>query len=50
MTAAAGEQNDGNDDQPKGAVLKQVAKAVIHNCSSVKIAEERWVCSSAIIL
>ena len=34
MTAAAGKQNDGNDDQPKGAVVKQVAKAVIHNRSS----------------
>ena len=34
VVAAAGKQNDGNDDQPKGAVFKQIAKAVIHNRSS----------------
>ena len=34
MIAAAGKQNDGNDDQPKGAVVKQIAKTVIHNRSS----------------
>ena len=36
VAAAAGKQNDGNDDQPKGAVFKQIAKAVIHNRSSKK--------------
>ncbi len=36
MTAAAGKQNDGNDDQPKSAVVKQIAKTVIHNRSSIK--------------
>lgn len=30
VVAAAGKQNDGNNDQPKGAVIKQIAKAVIH--------------------
>ena len=34
VAAAAGKQNDGNDDQPKGAVFKQIAKAVIHTRSS----------------
>ena len=34
--AAAGKQNDGNDDQPKSAIVKQIAKTVIHNRSSVK--------------
>jgi hypothetical protein len=34
MIAAAGKQNDGNDDQPKSAVVKQIAKTVIHNRSS----------------
>lgn len=34
MAAAAGKQNDGNDDQPKSAVVKQIAKTVIHNRSS----------------
>ena len=37
MTAAAGKQNDGNDDQPKSAVIKQIAKTVIHNRSSTKL-------------
>ena len=41
MTAAAGEQNDGNDDQPKGAVVKQIAKAVIHSRSSIKSLKEQ---------
>lgn len=36
MTAAAGKQDNGNDDQPKSAIVKQIAKTVIHNCSSVK--------------
>ena len=36
MTAAAGKQNDSNDDQPKSAVFKEIAKAVIHNRSSKK--------------
>ena len=40
MAAAARKQNDGNDDQPKGAVFKQIAKAVIHNRSSKKSLEE----------
>lgn len=43
MTAAAGKQNDGNDDQPKGAVVKQIAKTVIHNRSSIKSIGELWV-------
>lgn len=30
VVAAAGKQNDGNDDQPKGTVIKKIAKAVIH--------------------
>ena len=50
VVAVAGKQNDGNDDQPKGAVVKKIAKTVIHNCSSQKITEERYVCSSATIL
>ncbi len=41
MTAAAGKQNDGNDDQPKSAVVKQIAKTVIHNRSSIKSIGER---------
>lgn len=36
---AAGKQNDGNDDEPKSAVVKQIAEAVIHNRSSKKITE-----------
>jgi hypothetical protein len=50
MTAAAGKQNDGNDDQPKGAIVKQIAKTVIHIRSSIKSIGELWVCPSAIIL
>ena len=41
MAAAAGKQDDGNDDQPKGAVIKQIAKTVIHNRSSTKLIGER---------
>ena len=37
--AAAGKQNDGNDDKPKSAVVKQIAEAVVHNRSSKKITE-----------
>ena len=46
MTAAAGKQNDGNDDQPKSAVVKQIAKTVIHNRSSTKLIgeHERLLC------
>ena len=44
VVAAAGKQNDGNDDQPKAVVVKQIAKAVIHNCSSLKSLKEH-VCS-----
>ena len=40
MTAAAGKQNDGNDDQPKSAVIKEIAKTVIHNRSSTKLIGE----------
>ena len=43
VAAAAGKQNDGNDDQPKGAVVKQIAKTVIHNRSSIKSIGELWV-------
>ena len=50
MTAAAGKQNDGNDDQPKSAVVKQIAKTVIHNRSSQNSIGEHKVCSSVIIL
>ena len=50
MAAAAGKQNDGNDDQPKSAVVKQIAKTVIHSRSSIKSIGERMVCSSVIIL
>lgn len=50
MTAAAGKQDDGNDDQPKGAIVKQIAKTVIHNRSSVKSNRGVCVCSSVIIL
>ena len=50
MTAAAGKQNDGNDDQPKGAVFKKIAKAVIHNRSSKNRLGSRYLCSSVIIL
>lgn len=35
MTAAAGEQNDGKDDDPDAVVIEQVAETVIHNGSSV---------------
>ena len=38
--AAAGKQNDGNDDKPKSAVVKQIAKTVIHNRSSKKSLKE----------
>ena len=41
VAAAAGKQNDSNDDQPKGAVFKQIAKAVIHNRSSKNSLKER---------
>ena len=41
VIAVAGKQNDGNDDQPKGAVVKEIAKTVIHNCSSQIITEEQ---------
>lgn len=40
MIAAAGKQNDGNNNQPKGAVVKQIAKTVIHNRSSIKSSRE----------
>jgi len=36
MTAAAGQKNDRNDDQPDAVVVKQIAEAVIHNGSSLK--------------
>ena len=42
MIAAAGKQNDGNDNQPKGAIIKQIAKTVIHNRSSIKSLGEPW--------
>lgn len=43
VTAAAGKQNDGNDDQPKSAIVKQIAKTVIHNRSSVKSLKKQMV-------
>jgi hypothetical protein len=49
VAAAAGKQNDGNDDQPKGAVVKQIAKTVIHNRSSIKSLKKLF-CFSVIIL
>ena len=50
VAAAAGKQNDGNDDQPKGAVIKQIAKTVIHSRSSIKSLKKHLLCSSVIIL
>ena len=50
MAAAAGKQNDGNDDQPKGAVVKKIAKTVIHSRSSIKSLKKHLFCSSVIIL
>ena len=50
MAAAAGKQNDGNDDQPKSAVVKQIAEAVIHNRSSLNSLKELCDCPSAIIV
>ena len=35
MTAAGNEQ-DGNDDQPDAVVVKQIAETVIHSSSSLK--------------
>ena len=40
MAAAAGKQDDGNDNEPKSAVVKQIAKTVIHNRSSVRSLKE----------
>ena len=34
MTAAAGKKNDGNDDEPQGVVIEQIAKTVIHGRTS----------------
>jgi hypothetical protein len=34
--AAAGENDDGNDDQPDAVVVKEIAEAVVHNRSSLK--------------
>ena len=50
VAAAAGKQDDGNDDQPKSAIVKQIAKTVIHNRSSMKSLKERVFGSSVIIL
>ena len=50
VTAAAGKKNDGNDDQPKGAIVKKIAKTVIHNRSSIKSLKKHTVCFSVIIL
>jgi hypothetical protein len=36
MSAAAGEQENGNDDDPDAVVVKQIAEAVVHNRSSLK--------------
>ena len=49
VAAAAGKQNDGNDDEPKSAVVKQIAKTVIHNRSSIKSLKKLF-CFSVIIL
>ena len=35
--AAAGEQNDCQDDQPYPVIVKEIAKTVVHNRSSFKI-------------
>ena len=35
--AAAGEEDDGKDDEPDPVVVEQIAEAVIHNRSSKKI-------------
>ena len=48
--AAVGKQNDGNDDEPESAVIKQIAKTVIHNRSSIKSSREAVVGFSVIIL
>ena len=48
--AAAGIQNDGNDDQPKSAVIKQIAKTIIHMSFLHKIDRGAECCSSVIIL
>jgi hypothetical protein len=34
--AAAGDNDDGNDDQPDAVVVKEIAEAVVHNRSSLK--------------
>jgi hypothetical protein len=44
MTAAAGEQDDCDDDQPEGVVIKQIAEAVIHNRSSLNKWKEQTSC------
>jgi len=35
--AAAGNQKNGNDDQPDPVVIEQIAEAVIHDRSSLMI-------------
>ena len=35
VSAAAGEQDNGNDDDPDAVVIEQIAETVIHNGSSV---------------
>jgi hypothetical protein len=40
--AAAGDNDDGNDDQPDAVVVKEIAEAVVHNRSSLKGSPE-WV-------
>ncbi len=36
VVVAAGDEQNRNDDEPNGAVVKNVAKAVVHNKSSVE--------------
>ena len=50
VVAAAGKQNDGNDDQPKGTVIKKIAEAVIHKSFLPKIDQGTLRCSSVTIV
>ena len=39
--SAAGEENDGKDDQPYPVVIEEIAQTVVHNESSLKDCERR---------
>jgi len=48
MTAAAGQEKDGDDDEPDAVVIEQIAETVIHNGSS--LSDRERFCSSATIV